>query len=338
MRIFVLVPAPTGAGVDSAVRAVTGARGVAAEHDGSVVAIVAGHGTADAVSAVQAAGADQVGVVDTAALGDAVDSGPFVEAFGSVLSREFGEDGSGGGLVLLGEGHLEHEIAARLAARLGARPLGAVLSVQLTGDSWLIVRQVYGGKAIANLESARDRTSVGVLESRDSESIGSVDQPPGEPRAYGSEVAPSPFRVLAREDAKDAAPSLDAAKVIVSGGRGLGSAEGFTLLERLASLLGGVVGASLAAVDAGWISSTHQVGQTGTYVAPDVYIAVGISGAFQHLVGISDHARLVAINNDPEAPIFDAADVSVVGDYEQLVPELIRRLEAATPQEMGNPT
>jgi len=206
-------------------------------------------------------------------------------------------------------------IAPRVAAKLDVAQISDILSVE-SADTF--TRPTYAGNVIATVQSADPvRTTAfdaaGAGGSAATENVTAV-----------ADTGKSSF--IKREIAKNDRPELTAAKIIVSGGRGMGSAEAFKVLEPLADKLGAAMGASRAAVDAGYVPNDWQVGQTGKIVAPQLYIACGISGAIQHLAGMKDSKVIVAINKDPEAPIFSVADYGLVADLFQAVPELVSKL------------
>ena len=223
---------------------------------------------------------------------------------------------------------LQH--APRLAVRTKAAYVSGCCGFEATVSGGLaFVRPIYGGKALEVLESNVAMTVLTVKpKSFLSQERQSVATQTAVETIHVSLRPPSVAitRVSVDTPEEQAGPTLDDAQVIVSGGRGLGSAEGFHALRELASQLNGAVGASRAAVDAGWISAKSQVGQTGTTVAPNLYIAIGISGAVQHLAGMSSAKHIVAINTDDEAPIFGVADVGVVADYREIVSALLVEL------------
>ncbi len=220
---------------------------------------------------------------------------------------------------------LSLEVGPRLAYRMGAAIVTDVIGLQEEeGEKLVITKPVYGGKAHAVFVAARQHLIL-CLRPRAFDPLGEELQEAEVPRLdVRLDPACCRVRVLERiREEEGSEVSLEEARVIVSGGRGIGGPEGFRLLRDLARELGGAVGASRAACDAGWVPASWQIGQTGKKVAPDLYIAVGISGASQHVVGISGARCIVAINKDPKAPIFKVADLGIVEEYEKAVPALI---------------
>jgi len=234
------------------------------------------------------------------------------------LARELGASA-----VLLSADDRSAEIAPRLAERLGGSAVMHATAIEVHDGRPVWTRPVYGGKALATISAASEPVVATLRRGafRAAEVTGGA-------AAVSTRTAPPTDGAVefVGSEAPVAGASLEDARVIVSGGSGVGNVEGFAELEELARLLGGAVGASLAAVDAGWAQPDRQVGLTGKVVSPDVYFAIGISGASQHLAGIAGAKAVIAVNTDPEAPIFGRARLGVLMDCRQFLPALIEAL------------
>jgi electron transfer flavoprotein alpha subunit len=211
------------------------------------------------------------------------------------------------------------DVAPRVAALLGVGQISDIMSV---ADAHTFTRPIYAGNAIITVEASADAILVGTVRTASWPAAGESGEAAPIEAASVEAAIPAHTRFVELKQASSERPDLQSAPRVVSGGRGLGSKENFDIIYKLADKLHAAAGASRAAVDAGYCPNDMQVGQTGKIIAPELYIAIGISGAIQHLTGIKDAGTIVAINKDPDCPIFEVADIGLVGDLFKIVPEL----------------
>lgn len=321
MNIIVLAWGGDGTTPPASVQELLGAARRLADASGGSVTAAAFGAAAGAAQALIEFGADKVLKVEHDSLAGA-DADAFVDAAAAACKHV------GDAAVLIPGDRLGWEVAPRLAHRLEAGLVTDAVDLAVEDGRIVATKPVYGGKAHAKI-AVRSATQAVLVRQRTQAPLERDGGRSGDVENFAFSPGPHVGRVRVVEHKQDDAGDeirLEDAKVVVAGGRGLGGAEPFAELAELAKLLGGAVGASLAAVDAGWAPASMQIGQTGKSVAPDLYIAVGISGASQHVAGISGAKTIVAINKDAEAPIFRVAHLGVVADYKEVLPALTDEL------------
>jgi len=284
----------------------------AAQAGGDVHVLVAGHNAKVAAdAAAQIAGVSKVLLADAPQFADGLAENVAEQAL--AIAKDYTH-------ILAPATAYGKNILPRVAAKLDVAQISEITKVD-SADTF--ERPIYAGNAIATVQST-DAIKVITVRTTGFDAAATGGSAAVESLTAVADSGKSSF--VSREVAKSDRPELTAAKIIVSGGRGMGSSESFKILEPLADKLNAAMGASRAAVDAGYVPNDWQVGQTGKIVAPQLYIAVGISGAIQHLAGMKDSKVIVAINKDEEAPIFSVADYGIVGDLFEVVPELVKQL------------
>ncbi|MDP3983623.1 MAG: electron transfer flavoprotein subunit alpha/FixB family protein [Acidimicrobiia bacterium] len=286
---------------------------------GEVSAVYLGTGSEAAFATLGEYGAGSVVHMDP---GDALVGAPAASALADLIAADSPD------LMLFGQAYDDRDVAGRLSARIGATVISNAIDVELSDASATTSHEIFGGTQILRATFTTGTPYLVIVRPKSFVATPSGGAAPAVTKVDLPDVGRSAARVTATHVEEREGPKLEEAAVIVSGGRGLGSAESYDMIEKLGKLLGAATGATRAIVDAGWVPYAKQVGQTGKTVKPDVYIAAGVSGAMQHLVGMKDSKTIIAINKDADAPIFTIADLGIVGDVHKVLPKLIEALEA----------
>ncbi len=289
-----------------------------------LTAVLLGSGITDISKELTNYGADEVIVCDNELLKNYTTDG-YTKAICELIEKYKPE------VFLIGASFIGRDLGPRVAARLetGLTADCTGLDIDSESKNLMMTRPAFGGNLMATIECAEHRPQMATVRPGVFERLKKDESRTGSIEFEKIDLTKEDIRTEVIEIVKTAKDMVDIgeAEIIVSGGRGIGNKENFALLKELAEAMGGVVGASRAAVDNGWMDKVYQVGQTGKTVRPKVYIACGISGAIQHLAGMQDSDYIVAINKDPEAPIMKAADLAIVGDFTKFIPELINKVK-----------
>ncbi len=310
---------------------------LAASLETEVVAVLIGYQVKDLADKLAEYGADKVIVVDDPEL-EVYRTEPYAHALASVINQYKPE------IVLVGATAIGRDLGPTVSARvatgltadctvleIGDFPLNPIPGQEQKHNQLLMTRPAFGGNTIATIACPDNRPQMATVRPGVMQKIDPIPGAKAVVEEYNPGFTPNSRYVTIKEVVKAVSDTVDImdAKVLVSGGRGVGSPENFKILEELAEVLGGTVSCSRAVVDSGWKPKDLQVGQTGKTVRPQIYFAIGISGAIQHLAGMEESDIIVAINKDEDAPIFDVADYGVVGDLNKIVPQLTAALKTA---------
>lgn len=313
-KIFVFAE-QRGNGLKSyALEAVSAGRKIADATGGEVVACLLGSGVKGLAAQLTKFGADKILVADDTQLEAYSPSAHSTIVAGAVKAEN-------PDVVFFSASAMGRELAPLVAIKTGTSIVADVVGAEWQGDHLEIKRPVYAGKAYLKI-AVRAKPAMATLRPNVFPAVEKAGAGSVQDLAFTLSENDLKVKVIATEMKSSGRPELTEAHIIVSGGRGMGGPENYPVIEALADTLGAAVGASRAAVDAGWRPHSDQVGQTGKTVSPNLYIACGISGAIQHLAGMSSSKYIVAVNKDPEAPIFKVADYGIVGDLFEVVPEM----------------
>jgi len=300
------------------------AKELAADLGQEVVAVALGDKVTNTARELFNYGADQVIVVDHPTLSEYLTE-PYTKAMYAIIKAKDPE------VVLFGASAIGRDLAPRVSARVhtGLTADCTKLEIDEETKGLMMTRPAFGGNIMATIICPDYRPQMATVRPGVMKALEKDTSKTGEVEVFDAGLNESDVNLKIREVVKETKKVADIteAKILVSGGRGIGGSEGFAPLKELADVLGGEISSSRACVDAGWIVRDHQVGQTGKTVRPDVYIACGISGAIQHAAGMEDSELIIAINKNNTAPIFDIADVGIVGDVNAIVPKLTEALK-----------